>query len=75
MVERHTAGKGVEVGLLNSPGLQAFCATARCLLAMTVLLELNQVGELELPFLPSAKSLLYFTCQNQSNSVVVVVFN
>lgn len=50
-------------------------ATARCLLAVTVLLELSQVGELELPFLPSAKSLLYFTCQNQSNSVVVVFFN
>ena len=26
MVERHTAGKGVEDGLVNGPGLQAFCS-------------------------------------------------
>ena len=51
MVERHATGKGVEGGLGNSPGLQVFCsgghtATAPSLLAMTVLLELIQVGEL-----------------------------
>jgi len=47
-------------------------ATAPSLLAMIVLLELIQVGELGTPFLPSAMPLLYFTYQNQPNSLFLL---
>lgn len=60
MLEKHTAGKGVEGGPVRCAGLQAFWSTRAYSYYLvsacnnSVLWELNQIGELGVPFLPFA---------------------